>query len=84
MDLIEVFFWTVRCDPNTAKYILFFDTDEQLKFNICKYGNLHLTEFKQEKLTQEVLESLGWTVITGREYDQFTEDGGIEGRMISM
>ncbi len=83
-ELIEIFFWTVRCDPDKAEYVLFFDANEQLRFNICKYGNIHLTEFHQEKLSDEVLESLGWTVITGPEYDQFTEEGGIEGRRLSL
>ncbi|WP_339757771.1 hypothetical protein [Algoriphagus aquimarinus] len=83
-DLLEIFFWTVRCDPNNPEYIFFFDEAENLRFNICKYGNIHLTEFNQEKLSDKVLESLGWTVITGPEYDQFTEEGGIEGRRISL
>lgn len=83
-DLIEIFFWTVRCDPNTPEYIFFFDEAEQLRFNICKYGNIHLTEFKQEKLSDEVLESLGWTVIKGQEYDQFAVAGGIKGRRYSL
>jgi len=82
-ELIEIFFWIIRCDPDKSEYIFFFDADEKLRFNICKYGNIHLTEFNREILTEEVLESLGWAVITWRKYDQFEEEDGIEGRRIS-
>ena len=47
---------------------------------ICKYGNIHLTELGSEKLTEGLLNSQGWTVIDGPEYDNFSQNGKINGR----
>lgn len=79
-DFIEILFWTTRCDPSVAEYILVFDKDEQFQFHLCKYGNLHLTEYNKEQLTEDKLKKLGWTIIEGQEFDNFTESGKIEGR----
>lgn len=81
-DFIEILFWTTRCDPSVAEYIFFFDKDEQIQFHLCKYGNLHLTEYNNEQLTQDKLKELGWTMIKGQEFDNFTENGKIEGRKL--
>ena len=83
-DFIEILFWTTRCDPSVAEYIFVFDKDEQIQFNICKYGNLHLTEYNKEQLTEDKLKELGWNIIEGQEYDNFTESGKIEGRKIKL
>ena len=84
LDFIEIIFWATRCDTSVAEYIFFFDKDEQIQFHLCKYGNLHLTEYNREELTEDKLKELGWTIIEGQEFDQFTESGKIEGRKIKL
>ena len=83
-DFIEILFWTTRCDPCVAEYIFLFDKNEEIQICLCKYGNVHLTEFGNEVLTEEILTSLGWTIIEGQEFDNFTEGGKIEGRKIKI
>ena len=83
-DFVEILFWTTRCDPSIAEYIFLFDKNEKIQICICKYGNVHLTEFENEILTENVLASLGWTVIDGQEFDNFTEDGKIKGRQLKL
>jgi hypothetical protein len=83
-DFIEILFWTTRCDPSIAEYIFLFDADEKIQFHLCKYGNLHLTEYNKEQLTEDKLKKLGWTIIEGQEFDNFTESGKIEGRKIKL
>jgi hypothetical protein len=83
-DFIEILFWTKRCDPNVAEYIFLFDMNEQIQLCLCKYGNLHVTEYNKEQLTEGVLKELGWTIIEGREFDNFSETGKIEGRRIRL
>lgn len=83
-DFIEILFWTTRCDPSTAEYIFLFDTNEQFQIHLCKYGNLHLTEYYNERLTREKLRDLGWEIIEGQEFDNFTNDGGIRGREYNL
>jgi hypothetical protein len=83
-DFIEILFWTKRCDSNIAEYIFLFDMNEQIQFYLCKYGNLHVTEYNKEQLTEDVLQELGCTIIEGREFDNFSETGNIEGRIITL
>jgi hypothetical protein len=79
---VEILFWLIRCDPEVPPYIYLFDQEEKIGLNMCKYGNIHLTEFKIEKLTEDILQSLDWNIIKGPEYDPFSENGSIEGRQI--
>ena len=83
-DFIEILFWIIRCDPSVAEYIFLFDKDEQVLIHLCKYGNIHLTEFNKEQLTEDKIIELGWTIIDGQEYDNFTSDGIIKGRQIKV
>jgi len=83
-DFIEILFWTTRCDPCVAEYIFLYDKNENIQINLCKYGNIHLTEFGNEILTNNVLISLGWTIIDGQEFDNFTENGKIKERELKM
>lgn len=82
--LIDIFFWISRCDPAAPEYIFFFDADEKVEFTICKYGNIHLTQFGNEVLTSTTLQTHGWRVIEGTEWDNFTEDSIIPGRKIRL
>ncbi len=79
-DFIDILFWTTRCDPSTAEYVFLFDKNEQFQIHLCKYGNLHLTEYNREQLTIDRLKRLGWMIIDGQEFDQFAIDGEIRGR----
>lgn len=72
-DFVEILFWITRCDPNVPEFIFIFDSKEQIQLNLCQYGNLHLTEFHNEHLSEIKLESLGWSVIDGEEFDNFQE-----------
>jgi len=83
-DFIEILFWTTRCDPCVAEYIFLFDKNEKIQIYLCKYGNIHLTELGQEVLTDNTLTSLGWIIVDGQEFDNFTEDGKISGRKLKM
>ncbi len=83
-DLIDIIFWTTRCDPSVAEYIFLFDKNEKISLYLCKYGNIHLTEFGGEVLSDNTLTSLGWTIIDGPCFDNFTEDGKIKGRKLKL
>lgn len=80
----EILFWTLRCDPSVSEYIFLFDPAEKIQFFICKYGNIHFTEFKEEQFTASILTELGWAIIEGQEFDNFTTDGAIPGRQIKL
>lgn len=81
---IEMLFWITRCGADAPEYIFLFDEKEQIQVSLCKYGNIHLTEYHKEQLTQSKLKELGWTIIEGRELDNFSEDGKITGRQIKV
>lgn len=81
---IEIFFWIVRCDPSASDYFFFYDNNEQIEFNICKYGNIHITEFGKEIIKDCNSFSNNWIEIKGEEFDNFTEDGRIEGRRLKL
>lgn len=83
-DFVEILFWTTRCDPSVSEYIFIFDKDEKIQINLCKYGNIHLTEFGKEQLTKDKLEGLGWIIIEGQEFDNFSDDERIKGRQVKV
>ena len=83
-DFLEVLFWTTRCDPSVAEFIFLFDKNEQFQIHLCKYGNIHLAEYNYEQLTEDKLSKLGWKIIDGKEFDNFTTDGKIKGRQINL
>jgi hypothetical protein len=83
-DFLEILFWVTRCDPSVAEYIFLFDKDEQIQIHLCKYGNIHLTEFNKEILTAKKLESLGWAIIEGEEFDNFSTTGKVQGRQMKV
>jgi len=80
----EILFWISRCDPSVSDYIFLFDPAEKIQFFICKYGNIHFTEHNEEFFTGSVLTKLGWTIIEGQEFDNFTTDGAIQGRQTKL
>ena len=83
-DFIDILFWITRCDPSVPEFIFLFDKNGRFQLNLCKYGNIHLTEFKEEKLTDKILTSLGWNIIEGQEFDNFKEGEKIKGRELKI
>lgn len=83
-EYIDILFWTTRCDMSIPEYIFIFDENEKIQINLCKYGNLHLTEFNEERFTPNLLETMGWNIIEEREYDNFSSDGKIDGRQLKI
>ena len=83
-DFVDILFWLTRCDSSIPEYIFLFDEKEQIQINLCKYGNLHITEYHKEQFTENKLKVLGWEIIEGQEYDNFTSDGQIAGRQIKI
>jgi hypothetical protein len=81
---VPVLFWIIRCDPSVPEYIFLYDAQERIECFICKYGNVHITEIGEERITPALLDSLGWELIDGPEYDRFSDDGAIEGRQILL
>jgi hypothetical protein len=59
------------CAQVLPEYIFFFEKNEQIQININKLWNIHLIEFAHEKLTDEILISLPWTIIDEQEFDIF-------------
>ncbi len=81
-EFVDIIFWITRCDPSAAEYMFIFDADEKFQFTICKYGHIHLTEFKSETLTIENLTTHGWYIHSGQEVDSFSEGSKIAGRQL--
>jgi hypothetical protein len=83
-ELIDIAFWIERCDANGPEFIFFHETNEKLSFNMCKYGNVHVIEYENELLDNEILERNNWTVLEGECFDKFSEDGRIKGRRLKI
>src|SRR6476661_3962758 len=80
-QIIDIFFWLGRCKAG-PEYIFFSDTSEKLMFNICKYGNIHITSFFEELITTELLNSSGFSIVHFGCTDNFRDDRVILGRTI--
>jgi hypothetical protein len=83
-EFLDTLFWTTRCDPSTAEYTFIFDRDEKIQLHLCKYGNIHLTEFNEERIDSKLLNPIGWEIIEGEEFDRFSTDGKINGRQLKI
>ncbi len=82
-DFIEIIFWITRCDPSVPGLYLF-DDGEQIQIRLCKYGNIHLIQYKKVVLTEGKLKDLGWTILKKKCFDNFTSTGRIEGRQLKV
>jgi hypothetical protein len=80
-EITDIIFWLTRCSPDMDNIIIF-DKLERYYLNICKYGNIHFTGLNGKKISKEDLAKIGLRCIEGREYDQFSNDGAINGRRI--
>ncbi len=81
---IETFFWLQRCDPSSPEFLYFVDKSDRFAFNICRYGNIHITEFEEELITTELLDKQGWEIITERCREKFSESTAIKGRKLNI
>lgn len=83
--IFEIFFWLERCDPAIPEFIFWFDSKERYCFTLCKYGNIHVSEFTYRKtLKENILKDCGFTKFKGRCREIFSESGAIQGRMIEV
>lgn len=80
---LETFFWLERCDPTSPAYIFFTDKEDRFAFTLCKYGNLHVTEFETEILTEDILIETGWHIVDEICSEKFSKTSAIEGRKAS-
>ena len=78
--LIEIAFWIERCDAGAPEYIYFSDVNEKLAFYICKLGGIHLIQYNQEIVFDELVESLGMHFVNQNCEEKFSADSKIEGR----
>ena len=82
--MINIAFWMERCDPAAPEYMYFADSENKLAFYLCKDGNVHFITFWDNLITNELLDYSGWEIVDGRCYDNFTDDGVIEGRIFKL
>ena len=82
-EIVDIIFWLVRCIPQ-MNYIMIFDKSEGYYLNICQYGNIHLTGLTGNYISGDIIERIGFKNIEGREEDNFTNDGKINGRRIKV
>ena len=80
--IIEILFWTTRCDPSIPEIIFLFDENCKVSINICKFGNIHIAEFNHENLTNDVLKEMELELIENCGDDNFSENGKIMGRTV--
>ena len=82
--MIEVLFWTARCDPSIPEFIYLFDKENRSCSSVCKYGNIHISEFGTNEINKSLIERLEMKLIEGQERDQFSNDGQIVGRELRI
>jgi len=82
-SFIETLFWIERCDPSAPEYIYFADLNDRFAFHFCKHGNIHLTEFENQIINNEVLSSFNMYFVNDC-WEQFSNKPGIEGRALSF
>ena len=82
-EIVDIIFWLSRCSPQMNN-IIFFDKMERFYFSICQYGNIHMTGLGGNTISENIIKKLGLTIIEGRETDNFTNDGKINGRRIKV
>ncbi|WKN42347.1 hypothetical protein [Tunicatimonas pelagia] len=80
-DMVQHLFWIARCDASAPEYIFLYPKDAYYFISICKYGNIHfyISGGNKSVLSSE-LKSFGLQEWQGREYERFSNSGGIEGR----
>jgi hypothetical protein len=82
-EIIFIIFWLCRCCPEMDN-ILIFDKMERYYFNICKYGNIHLNGLNGNRISDEILEKIGFKIVNGNEMDNFEKNEKIKGRRIKI
>ena len=82
-EIVEIIFWLSRCSPQMNNIIIF-DKMERYYLNICKYGNIHMTGLNGNIISEEVIKKIGLKIVEGKENDNFTDNGKINGRKIKI
>lgn len=87
---LPVFFthltWLVRCNASLP-LIHFMDPKQQILGSICQYANLHLNTFNRETEQQltRLLPQAQFALLDGNYcYEQYSETGIIEGRVVKV
>jgi hypothetical protein len=82
-EIIYIIFWLGRCSPQMNNIIIF-DKVEQYYLNICQYGNIHFTGLNGNNVSEDIIKRIGLKNIEGKEDDNFTNNGKINGRRIKV
>ena len=82
-EIIDIIFWLSRCSPQMNNIIIF-DKMERYYLNICKYGNVHFTGLNGNTILEDIIERVGLKNVEGNEYDNFKNNGKIDGRRIKI
>ncbi|MEJ2905181.1 hypothetical protein WAE58_22235 [Pedobacter panaciterrae] len=80
---IEIIFWIERCDARAPEFIYFCDADEKIAFYLCKSGSIHIIEYANKILSDDLIESLEMHLINGYCEEKFSSSSKIEGRISS-
>jgi hypothetical protein len=82
-EIIDIIFWLSRCSPQMNSIIIF-DKIERYYLNICQYGNIHFTGLDGNNVSEDIIKEIGLKIIEGKEEDNFTNNGRINGRRIKI
>jgi len=78
--LIEIVFWIERCDARAPEFIYFSDVNERIAFYLCKYGGIHVIQYGERIVSDELIESLDMYFINDHCEEKFSSSSKIEGR----
>jgi hypothetical protein len=81
--LIEIVFWIERCDARAPEFIYFSDVNETIAFYLCKSGGIHIIEYGEEIVFDELIENLDMYFVNGHCDEKFSDGSAIEGRQSS-
>jgi hypothetical protein len=81
--LIEIVFWIERCDTRAPEFIYFSDVNETIAFYLCKSGGIHIIEYGEEIVFDEVIENLDMYFVNGHCDEKFSDGSAIEVRQSS-
>lgn len=80
---IEIIFWLERCDARAPQFIYFSDVNEKVAFYLCKHGGIHVIQYGEKIITDELIESLDMYFVEGYCEENFSSSSKIEGRKSS-
>jgi hypothetical protein len=80
---IEIIFWIERCDARAPEFIYISDASEQIAFYLCKSGGIHIIEYANKILSDDLIKSLEMYHVNGYCEEKFSSSSKIEGRISS-